>query len=391
VSGTSAVVTIKRRYVYEDVDRRGRVRIYFWRGKGHRKNRIHEQIGTEAFDARYHELARQAAAGELKPPPREAPKIGTFRWLCHLYLTSQEFKGLDPRTQRVRRQNIDHICAEHIAPGASETFGSCPLSEFGPKAVKIIRDRKRHAPESANQRVKIVRAVFRWALDPANEVVGVQNNPARDVPFLRPKRHGGFHSWTREEIGQYERVHPIGTKARLALALLVYTGVRRSDVVLLGRQHVRDGWLKFTAQKNRNRKPTIVEIPVLEALRSVIDASPAGDLTYLVTEFGKPYTFNGFGNWFKRQCRLAGLDHCSAHGLRKAAAATAAENGATELELMAIFGWLTMKEAERYTKAAERRRLAANAPRLLERPNSEQIFPTSDAHSDVVGKKRAKS
>ena len=234
--------------------------------------------------------------------------------------------------------------------------------------MRILRDRKRHVPESANQRVKIIRAVFRWALNPDNEVRGVAANPARDVPFLKPTRRGGFHSWTREEVEQYESAHPVGTKARLALALLVFTGVRRSDVVLLGRQHVRGGWLKFTAQKNRNRMPTTVEIPVLQALQSVIDASPAGDLTFLVTEFRKPYTFNGFGNWFKRQCRLAGLEHCSAHGLRKAAAATAAENGATTAELMSIFGWLTIREAERYTKAAERKRLAASATRLLVRP-----------------------
>lgn len=95
----------------------------------------------------------------------------------------------------------------------------------------------------------------------------------------------------------------------------------------------------------------MIEIPVLQALSDVIDVSPTGDLTYLVTEFDKPYTSNGFGNWSKRQCRSAGLAECSAHGLRKAAAATAAENGATTQELMAIFGWLTMKESERYTQA----------------------------------------
>ena len=115
MSGASTVVTIKRRYVYEDVDRWGHVRIYFWRGKGHRKVRVHEPIGTEAFDARYHDLVRQADAGDLKPPRRDEPQAGTFRWLCGLYLSSGDFRDLDPRTQRVRRQNADHICAEPIA------------------------------------------------------------------------------------------------------------------------------------------------------------------------------------------------------------------------------------------------------------------------------------
>lgn len=134
----------------------------------------------------------------------------------------------------------------------------------------------------------------------------------------------------------------------------------------------------------------MIEIPVLQALWDVIDVSPTGDLTYLVTEFGKPYTSNGFENWFKRHCRSAGLAECSAHGLRKAAAATAAENGATTQELMAIFGWLTMKESERYTQATARRCLSANASRLLARSNNEQIFPTLKGQSGRVGKKAAK-
>jgi len=44
--------------------------------------------------------------------------------------------------------------------------------------------------------------------------------------------------------------------------------------------------------------------------------------------------------------------------LRKAAATVAAENGATAHELISIFGWLTLKKAERYTRAAERKTTA---------------------------------
>ena len=141
--------------------------------------------------------------------------------------------------------------------------------------------------------------------------------------------------------------------------------MRRSDVVRLGPQHARDGELMFTATKNRHRKPMRVVIPILPELQRVLDASPTGHLTYLITEFGKPYTTDGFGNWFRRRCDEAELKHCSAHGLRKAGAATAAENGATTQQLMAIFGWKTAKEAERYTKAAQRRKMAGDAMGLL--------------------------
>jgi integrase len=118
-------------------------------------------------------------------------------------------------------------------------------------------------------------------------------------------------------------------------------------------------------KKNRNRTPVTIEIPVLQALKETLAATPTGGLTFLITQFGRPFTANGFGNWFRRRCNDAGLRHCSAHGLRKAGAARAAENGATTHELMAIFGWQTVKEAERYTRAAQRKRLAGAAERLL--------------------------
>jgi integrase len=190
-----------------------------------------------------------------------------------------------------------------------------------------------------------------------NTKPGLDHNPARDMPRLKV-RDGGYHSWTAEEREQFEQRHPIGTKARLAYALLFHTGQRRSDVVLFGRQHVHNGRLRFTQQKNRRRKPIALELPILPELQRVIDASPTGDLTFLVTEHGKSFAVAGFGNWFRERCNEAGLAHCTAHGLRKAAATVAAENGATAHELMSIFGWLSMKEAERYTRTAERKGLA---------------------------------
>lgn len=134
--------------------------------------------------------------------------------------------------------------------------------------------------------------------------------------------------------------------------MLLYTGQRRSDIVRLGPKHVKEGWLSFTQAKNRARKPVALSIPVLPELQAIIDQTSTGNLAFLTTAFGKPFTTNGFGNWFRKRCDEAGLPNCSAHGLRKAGAAPAAENGPTERQLMAIFGWPTMKEASRYTRAA---------------------------------------
>jgi integrase/recombinase XerD len=81
-------------------------------------------------------------------------------------------------------------------------------------------------------------------------------------------------------------------------------------------------------------------------------------MTFLVTEFGRPFTPAGFGNWFRDQCDRANLRHCSAHGLRKATAAALAEAGATAHEIAAVTGHMSLEEIERYTRAARRRKLA---------------------------------
>lgn len=373
VTGSTVTIDLKLRYVYEDVDRHGNVRIYFMRRKGARKVRIHEASGTEAFAKQYHELLRRSETGEFEiADDHTASKANTWRWLVGQYVASAEFKRLDPQTQRTRRGILEATCREPIAPGANELFANFPLTRLTTKALKVLRDRKAGLPESANNRVKAIRQVFRWALEEEH----VKANPARDLVKVKSASQG-FHSWTVDEVERFEKRHPIGTKARLALALFTYTGVRRSDLVRLGKQHrrivtnretgVSEPWLKFTQQKNRNRKPVLIEIPVLPELDRIIDASPTGDLTYLVTEYGQPFTANGFGSKMRQWCDQAELPDCSSHGLRKASAAIAAENGATAHQLMAIFGWLALAEAERYTAAARRRRMAADAMGMLVR------------------------
>ena len=130
------------------------------------------------------------------------------------------------------------------------------------------------------------------------------------------------------------------------------------------RVHHRAGLL-LCQVRHDHRRILIVTLPVIAELKELIDATPSDHLTFLTTKFGRSFTSNGFGNRFRKWCDEAGLPHCSAHGLRKAGAAIAAENGATATQLMAIFGWKTMKEAERYTRAARQKVLAGSAMRLL--------------------------
>lgn len=349
-------MNVKYAYTRSYYDRHGKLRIEYRRSG--RTMPLRGMPGTVEFQAAY-DSARLAFEGERTADDTSSlarPSAGSLRWLCIEYFKSAEFEQLAQSTQRSRRQALESILDERTRPGAEFYFADFPLPRLAAEHVKVLRDRKRAFPHAANFRVKILRGLFKWAIE--NGKGGIRTNPARDVPKLKGTGDG-YHAWTSEEREQFVNRHPLGSKARLAYALLFHTGQRRSDVVLFGRQHVRTGTLRFTQQKNRRRKPVSLELPILPELQAVLDVSPLGELTFLVTEEGKGFTAAGFGNWFRDRCNEAGLANCSAHGLRKAAATVAAENGATAHELMSIFGWLSIQEAERYTRSAERKCLAA--------------------------------
>lgn len=351
---------VELKYVYRNTDRHGNERIYFMRRQGAPKIRLRAPAGTQAFFDEY-----RAALDGIAPSPRPAKarqpahSEGSIRSLVEKYLVSAAFKRLGPTTSKRRRVILEEICDEEID---GVQTGPLPFALMEPKHVAKIRDVKSAAPEAANMRLKSLRQLFRWAMDV--EVDLAKRNPAIDVRYISTGSEG-FHTWTVDEIRQYEARHPVGTKARLALDLLLYTGVRRGDVIRLGRQMEADGFLKFTEQKNKARKPKHRTLPILPPLRTSIDAVNSGHLTYLTAVQGKPYTHGGFGNWFKRRCVEAGLGHCSAHGLRKGGATIAADRGATVHQLKAIYGWRTLKDAARYTEKADMDRLAKEAMHLV--------------------------
>jgi integrase len=315
--------------------------------EGKRLIRIYAERGTEAY---YNEI--EAARLIMGTSSQRLPGHD-LGWLMTCYMRSPEYRSLGDSTRKVRATLLNH-CAEHL--GRTRSFNSVVKAE-----IRALRDSMADRPEAANARVKALRQVYKWAVSCDLS----ENNPAANVPYLPSNNPHGFHTWTEREIELYESVHETGTVPRLAIDILQFTGVRRSDAVLLGPPNERQGMLEFTEQKNRERQPKERIIPILPELRRSIDATPIGRFTYLVTQFKRPFTRAGFGNWFKKRCREANLEHCSAHGIRKAAAVKAAMGGATTSQLMAIFGWDSSKMAEHYTKAAERNRLARESMHLL--------------------------
>jgi len=321
------------KYVTAFLDRHGKERLRF-RRKGFTDYYFREKIGSEAFNAEYRACMDGQAAIPLVPGIIAAAK-GSFDELLPLYYRSPDWLSVSEATRSNRRRVLEKFRAEH---------GSKPVADLEPAHVIAILGKMAHTPNAANMLRKQLLRLMDFAVVTKYRT----DNPIRATKPYKI-RTDGYHTWTEDEIAQFEARHPVGTKARLAFDLMLWTGQRRSDAVRMGRQHVSKGRLVFRQQKTSTK----LSLPILPPLQRSIDAAETGDLTFLVTSFGLPFTPAGFGNWFRDRCNEAGLPQCSAHGLRKAAARRLAEGGATNQAIKAWTGHKGDSEVALYTRDAD--------------------------------------
>jgi integrase len=224
------------------------------------------------------------------------------------------------------------------------------------KAQKVTAEngsKSTGGPAAAQRLRKQLRRVFEHGV----RLGMIRTNPVELTARVKYKTTG-FHTWTEEEIAKFRERHPLGTKARLALEIILWTGQRLGDAHRFGPAQVRDGRIHYEQEKGGKE----LWLPMASQLRGAIDAMPAvGVQTFLVTEFGRPFSRKGFGNWFRDRCDEAGLNHCSAHGLRKAIARRLAENGATQKMIKSVGGWSNDREVAIYTAGADQAELARAA------------------------------
>ena len=338
------------RYVEEFPDRHGHVRRYFRRRRGDKRIPLPGEPGSREFMDAYNSAIagpREPIGIDLNDPRSLAAAVG-------LYLASETFASLAKDTRAMRRRELERFRGEH---------GHRTLSKLDQGAIERIIAKKR--PHPARNFLKAVSPLLDWC---KTEKL-IATNPAKGIERPKLPKSDGFRTWTDDLVTEYRKHHKVGTKARRALEVLVNVGAARVDTAVLGRQHVRNGFLVY----RRHKTGVLVQIPVLPDLQGVIDEMDgSGDLAFIATEQGKPYTKESFGNLFRDWCDEAKIPKgYGAHGLRKYSASHRAELGATAPQLMAWYGWLTMREAERYTKAADRKRMAV-ALGNLENPG----FPT---------------
>jgi integrase len=305
--------------------------------------------GSEAFNEAYQAALAGAkvapgriGAGRTVPGTVDAAIVGLYQ--------SRAFRDLKPISQSTYRYVLEAFRGRH---------GGKRIALLERRHIEDILAAKSAKPGAQRNLLRMLKVLLTYAVE-----IGLRSdNPAAGLKIKGATGSGGgFHTWTEGEIARFEARHAIGTPARLAFALLLFTAQRRSDVVRMGRQHVRDGVLQVTQSKTG----VSLAIPLHPSLAAIIDATPSEHLTFMVMENGRPFKAKGFGRWFRARCDEAGLPpECAAHGLRKAACRRLAELGGSANVIASISGHKTLREVERYTKAADQARMARAGMAML--------------------------
>lgn len=333
------------RWVTEYRDRHGKLR-YRFRRKGFASYTFKAAPGTEAFRQEYAACEQGLTAPAIEPgADRIVP--GSFSDLLSRYYRSPDFLDPSERTQVVYRGVLERWRVK---------YGSAMVRDLETRHVSTMMAEMLPHKTAANMLRKRLRALMDFAI---REGFVVSNPVLPTRPFKIDS--DGFHTWTEEEIAAYQARHELGSRARLALDLMLWTGQRGGDARIMGRQHIKNGRLVITQEKTG----VTVSLPIVPYLAKSILAAPTGDLVFLVTETGKPFSRKGFGNKMRQWCDEAGLPECSAHGLRKAAARRFAEAGCSNQQIKSWTGHTTDSEVARYTAAADQELLSDAAGKKL--------------------------
>lgn len=339
-----------------EYERNGRMVVRF-RRTGFRTYYFKARPWTADFMAEY-----QACLDGLEAPRitigAKRTKPGSFDALIVGFYQSPEFLGTKASSQATARGIIERFRVEH---------GDKSVARIERHHIKAIIGKKAATPSAANNLLDRIRVLLNFAVD-----IGMRkDNPAAGLRGFKIQSDG-FHTWTEEEIKRFETKYPIGSRERLAIALMLYTGSRRSDVVELGWQHVEGGRIKIKQRKTGKR----VDIPIHPELAKVLAGTPRTNLTFLVTFKGEPFSAKGVGNWIRDICDRAGLPECTSHGLRKAISRRMADAGCSNQVIKAVTGHVTDKEVARYTAAADRAALADRGIAAIGSSDTEQNLAT---------------
>ncbi len=328
-------------HLQRETNRHGKTVWYVRRDRSQPRIRLRNAFGSPEFETEYFAALR----GETPQPKGPRGGAGTLEWLWGRYCeTSAWTTALSPSTRRQRENIMKHVL---------ERSGRAPVGEIDKDAIVYGREQRKATPSQANNYLAAIGGLFAWA----KKAGLVASNPCEGVESLKRPKTRGFPEWTPEDETAFIAHWPLGTPQYLAYMVHACTGLRRGDAVRLGRQHFgRDGKIHLQAEKNGVE----LHIPIHPQLVAAIQACMPSGLSILESKWGRPWVKESYGNTFHEWAKVAGVNKNS-HGIRKLAATRVADAGASEHEMMALFGWKDPAMARVYTRSANQTRLAAQA------------------------------
>jgi integrase len=247
---------------------------------------------------------------------------------------SRYFTDLKPSSRKLYKYALEPLSKAH-----GHRSASAMTSEHAEKIISQIGAKR---PGMGN----LTRAVMRRVMQFAVKTKRRKDNPMVGV---EPFKVGEHHTWTDAELKKFEDHWRLGTRQRLAYALLLYTGQRVGDVAKMKRADIADGMIHVIQEKTGAE----LWVPIHPELQRAMKAYSAS---------GRPIKRNALSAAMRAAIKDAGLPkRCVSHGLRKANARLLAESDATEKQIAAVSGHKTLKEIERYTKAANQKKMARAA------------------------------
>lgn len=348
-------------YVTSFKDRHGKTR-YRYRRKGYEPHYFKSALGTEEFRAEY--AACSASPVDAVQASKRAA-VGTIEDLVTRYLSVPTRLGPTEGTQSKVRSIIDRFREGYGTAYVADVEFEHIDAIITAKAKKVqVGTRMQGGIEAARKLRKELVRLFDYAEKIRMRPAG--SNPVRLADKVRVapgERSKGYHTWTEDEIDQYQARHPLGAMARLAMELMLWTGQRRIDAYRLGPDDIVGGRTEVRQTKTGKG----LGIFVAPQLLAAIEAMPPrpGAATFLINEWGKPFTNAGFGNKMRQWCDEAGLPQCTAHGLRKAIMRRMAELDMGNQTMKSVSGHSGDDEVATYTRAANQRKMADSAIAIL--------------------------
>lgn len=288
-------------------------------------------------------VAYEAALKGAKIPASTA-EPGTVSWLIEQYLGSLKFQNLSASRKRSIRGELDWL---------RDAAGKYHFARLEVRHIEALMAKK-SGPTAANTVKKNLSMLFNFA---AKKLGYTGPNPARFAEKMKTNPDG-YHTWTDQEVERFLERHPAGSKARLVMLLALNTGMSRQDLCRVGWQHVTQGVQGWRIAYKRGKTSVAADLPILPELEVELDRVPRDRLLF-VTQDARPigYKPETLGNWFRDRCTEAKVPG-SLHGLRKAGATRLANAGASNWEIASYLAHKDTKQADTYTKKANRSKLA---------------------------------